>query len=601
MYEKALEVDPAHRDTLTAVIALQSSQNDWEAVIHAKRALTQSADDQEIFGLLEEIGDVYYEKLNNPQKAIAAYQEALDVDPANHAVLHKTMERYYETKQWKKAIDIIDRFIEMEEDPKIRSKYSYTAATIFRDELKSLDEAVDYFEKTLDDNWEHLKAFQAIDKLCTQKKDWKALERQYRAMIKRVPPDGQEALVTMLWHNLGEIYRTRMRNYENAIAAFEVATKLEPDNQQRHEMLAELFELVGGQEALIKAVGSYQTILKVQPKRVDMYKKLFNIYRETRQYDKAWCVASALAFHRKADAQEMRLFEEYRQKGLVRAKQRMGEELWTGKVFHPNENRLISAIFGVIAPAVAAANARTFKQSGLKRKDRRDLATDQLMFTRLFNYVLQVLNLQAIPDLYLRPEQAGGLLMGYAVERGTLVPWCVVGASLLQGRSDKELAFAIAKELSYLRPEHFILRVVSAITPGQLKGLLLAGMKLANPQLNLPGVDPAALDQQSKVLQKHLAPAQLGILGSVTKKLMENPEAVDLTAWLNAVECSANRVGFIISNDLPVAANMIRLMDRASVAVGGMPLEDKVADLVLYSISEEYFDVRAQLGLVIGQ
>ena len=46
---------------------------------------------------------------------------------------------------------------------------------------------------------------------------------------------------------------------------------------------------------------------------------------------------------------------------------------------------------------------------------------------------------------------------------------------------------------------------------------------------------------------------------------------------------------------------MIRLMDRASVAVGGMPLEDKVADLVLYSISEEYFDVRAQLGLVIGQ
>jgi tetratricopeptide (TPR) repeat protein len=602
MYEKALEVDPSHRDTLLAVIDLQEKQQDWDAVIHAKRALVQSADEDEQFKLLEEIGDIYNDKLSNPQKSIAAYQESLEVNPGSHHVLQKLMERYYATKQWKKAIGVIDKFIEMESDPKIRYKYSYAAATVYRDELKALDESIEYFNRTLDDNWEHLKAFEAIDKLCTQKRDWKTLERNYRKMIKRVSKEENPGLVTMLWHGLGEIYRSRMRNYESAIAAFDVAAQLEPGNIQRHQILAELYEAVGTAEALNKAVGEYQAVLKSEPTRVEVYQKLFQLYHnELREYDKAWCVAQSLAFYRKAEAQEMRLFEQYRQEKLVRAKQRMGDEMWNRCILHADENRIIGALFAIIAPALAYATGRPLKQYGLKRKDARPLATDNVMFTRLFNYVLQVLNIQVLPDLYLRMDQSGGLMSGTAVEKNNLIPFCIAGGSLLQGRSDKELAFAIAKELSYFRPEHLILRVAQQITAGQLKILLLAALRLVNPKLNLPGVDPGVLDQQARVLQKHVQPSQMGLLASLAKKLMANPEAVDLTSWLNAVDASANRTGFVICNDLPVAANMIRLSDRAAVPVGGKTIEEKLQDLVHYSVSEEYFDIRKQLGLQIGQ
>ncbi len=601
MFEKALEVDPAHRDTLLALIDLQARRNDWEAVIHAKRALLRNdLPDEERFDILVEIGDIYDEKLKNPQKAIAAYQEALEIDPKHHLVLQKTLEKYYETRQWKKAIEIIDMFMEMEQDPKNRSKYAYTAAAIYRDELKALDEAIDYFNKTLDDNWEHLKAFQAIDKICTQKKDWKTLERNYRKMIKRVPPEGNEALLTMLWHNLGEIYRTRMRNYDLAIRAFDVAAKLEPGNVVRHQILAELYELLGGNEALNKAIEHYQIILRLEPGRLDVYKKLFSVYRETRQYDKAWCVAAALAFHGKADAQELRLYEEYRQKGLVRARQRVGEELWAKHIRHPDESAIISGIFAVAATALAAATGRPLKQYGLKRKERRDLNTDQAMFTRLFNYTLQVLNLPVLPDLYLRPDQPGGLTSACAVEKGQLIPFCIAGASVVQGRSDKELAFLIAKELSFFRPEHFILRVLPQVTPGALKVILVAALKLVNPQFNLPGLDPNVLAQYVEVMRKHVPPTQLPVLQSLARRLVEDLGAVDLTQWLNAVELTANRAGFVVSGDLAVSANMLRLMDRATVPLGGVSLQDKLGDLVVYSISEDYFEVRNQLGLTIG-
>ena len=56
MFEKALEIDPTHRETLSAVIDLQAAQGDWEAVIQGKRGLIQTANNKEKVQLLSEIG-----------------------------------------------------------------------------------------------------------------------------------------------------------------------------------------------------------------------------------------------------------------------------------------------------------------------------------------------------------------------------------------------------------------------------------------------------------------------------------------------------------------------------------------------------------------
>src|SRR2546430_60935 len=116
MFEKALEIDPTHRDTLGAVIALQQQGGDWEAGVHAKRALMATADDKEKVALLDEIGGIYHQQLQNPQKAIGAYLEALEVSPEDHSILQKVQDLYAETKQWRKVVENIQRFIELEQD-----------------------------------------------------------------------------------------------------------------------------------------------------------------------------------------------------------------------------------------------------------------------------------------------------------------------------------------------------------------------------------------------------------------------------------------------------------------------------------------------------
>ncbi|HUJ59424.1 MAG TPA: tetratricopeptide repeat protein, partial [Kofleriaceae bacterium] len=329
MFDKALELDPRHRETLEAVIDLQAQQGDWEAVVRAKRGLIETADGDAKAELLDEIGTVYRERLHNPQKAAGAYLEALEIAAEDHQLLQKVLDLYVETKQWKKAVETIERFVGLEQDTFRRGVYFHAAATLCRDELKSLDEAVDYYDCALDSFFSEperlddillpraLKSFEAIDKVLTTKRDWKGQERAYRDMIKRLPKDGNprfHKLQVGLIDGLAEIYRSRLKQYAEAMEVFEIAQQLDPDNElrpagsDRAEILAELY-LIAGPDQADKAIEQHARMLRREPFKYDSYKALARVYKETQQWDKLWCLCRTLAFLRKASPDEQQFYE----------------------------------------------------------------------------------------------------------------------------------------------------------------------------------------------------------------------------------------------------------------------------------------------------
>ena len=70
----------------------------------------------------------------------------------------------------------------------------------------------------------------------------------------------------------------------------------------------------------------------------------------------------------------------------------------------------------------------------------------------------------------------------------------------------------------------------------------------------------------------------------------------DVSRWLEGLDHTANRLGFLVCNDLSEAVQTIRnemvIISRASVA-------DRIQELILFSISDEYFALRKGLGVSI--
>ena len=614
MFEKALEIDPTHRETLQAVIDLQQQQGDWEAVIHAKRGLIATSQNKERTQLLDEVAGIYHEKLQNPQKATAAYLEALEFSPEDHQLLQKLLDIYTETKQWKKAVETIERFIALEADSVRRGAYYHAAATVCRDELKSLDEAVEYYSKALDSFFANperlpeamipraLKSFEAIDKVLTTKRDWKGQERSYREMIKRLPKQGSPVFHKIqvgLFDGLGEIYRSRLKHYQSASQAYEIAQQLDPKNElradgtDRAEILAELY-LVSGPEYTDKAVEQHMRMLRNEPFKYDSYKALRRIYMDAHQYDKTWCVCNTLAFLKKADADELQFYEQYKPRGLVKAKNVMSPDTWS-KLVHPDENRYISSIFGACWQGVAAMKAFPHKEFGIKRKDKRALAGDSLMFSKLFYYVAQVLNVP-LPEVFLvEDNKAADIQLANAIEKTELLPSFVVRPHLLQGKSEREIAFLSARRLTFMRPEYYLKMLLPTNT--ELKVVVLSAIVMVQPRFPVPPDMVQLVQQYLPEMQKRMPPQVLEQLAAVVARFVQAAPEINLAKWGHAVDAVSYRAGFVVCGDLEVAA---RLVSAEPVTVGGPQVKDKIKELVLYSISEEFFTVRAQMGLTIA-
>ena len=126
-------------------------------------------------------------------------------------LLYMLLQLYGEATEWQKMIDTLHSISSIEEKPEIKSRYSYTMAQIYRDKLNDLDRSVELFNEALDLNPGYLQAFERINKILTQEKNWKQLERSYRKMLHRIAGKGNGDLEHTLWHQLGLIYRDRLQ------------------------------------------------------------------------------------------------------------------------------------------------------------------------------------------------------------------------------------------------------------------------------------------------------------------------------------------------------------------------------------------------------
>ncbi len=594
--EKTLALDPRRTRALESLVeAARASGNDDAVVRHTQALLAVTDDPKTKLGLLEHVATIHSERRNDPQRAIAAYLEALKIWPDERSIMHRLLELYTDTKQWKQSVQLLARLALLADDA-TRAPYFVAAGNILAEELHARAEAIEAFEQALDADPHDFKTFERIDQLVTEAHDWKTEERIYRRQIKRLgselPTDKRPALVA-LWHGLGEIYRTRLKDGPGAIAAFEVAASLDPEGVERRRALAELYRLSGA-EAYPKAVAQHQAIIERAKSAAEMepdLKMLVRLFVEMGTLDQAHGAAAALVLIGKADAEERALYQQYRPNGVVRAHARLTEEVWQKQVYHPDEDWALSQILATLSPAVANARARLFKETGLKKKQHRDVASDPSLPCKVFAYGGAVLGVQT-PEVYLAPEMPGDLdVVNLRVPTTAGAPALVLGKGVAEMRSDIELAFVAGRTLAALRPDHLLRWPSFVPTLAELEIVVRAAIRLVNPESEVPAEQAAPVAQYTNFLERTLTPQLVEQLTALVRRYVATTQSPDVGRWSRAACFSTIRAGFLLAGDLEVAA---RLGQAAYPAIDPSEI---VRDLCSWGVSDGYFELRAQLGL----
>jgi len=585
--ERALEVNPSHRDSLRALVALHEAKGSHRDAIEYKRRILESTDEEsERCALLCEIADTWAEREHDPRKAAEAIEEALTIVPDDRRLLLRLLRHREAASLWPQVCETIEHIVSIEDDKAIAAKYLYTEALLHLERMNDVATASDCLERALDFDPQHPKAFVRLQEIARAARDWPRLARSLRRMIDRISSGAARDpdLEFALWHALGELHRDRLGDLPASIEAFRRASDLRPDDSQERCRLAETY---CASDQLDLAVDELRAAIDRDPSDAVPYRGLYALFTRTGQLDRAWCVASALVLMGCADREQTQCFEALRPQGVPPFSAPLDEQTWRRRVFAPQQEPRIGEIFEIIVKAARAAKRKALFSRGslppLPAQLRQGPESDYKI-AKVFFGGARVLGLSA-PELYVRSDLAGGLGILPTDPRAS-----VVGSTLLTGFSVPELAYLVGEHLAHQRDELTLAALFPSLT--ELRALFMAAISIV-----VPARDPE-IANMARVLGNELSEGEREALRHHVERFVASGREVDVLPWLHATSITATRAGFIFSGDLRAAVRMIR---QQPVVPGDLSPGEKVKELLRYVVSEDYAAVRVSLGIAMNR
>ncbi len=587
LLREAADVDPGNKGALQALARLYEQTEDWEELIRTKARRLELAHGDERFDLLLQIGDIEFNKLSDRGRAARTYVTALEERPDDRKLLTKLMQLYSEEKDWSNLVEVVLRLADFVDDPKQRAKYLHTAAIVSSRQLGELEQAIAFYDRALEFDPTLTRAIDESIALRGQTGDHEGVERLLKAQLEQAKESQDRPRIVELLDRLGKVYRESLNEPELAIDAYEAAQAFEPDDKERSETLAELYAS-NVTQYLDKAVRAQAQILRRNPYRLDSYKLLRRLYTEARRPDPAWCVSQALSVLNRAEPHEERFYRKHRSDSAALAQAVLDDDDWARRLAHADADPLVTRIFAAIQPTIIRARTQPLEELGYDDGYRIDLVTQPYPVTQTLYYVQGVFGFEA-PPVFQNPNDPGGLGFLHAT-----TPAIVLGRAAFESDvPTQSLAFVAGRHMAYFRPGFYVRHLVPTGTG--LKAWLFAAMKLCVPQFPIAPDLEGQVDEAMEFMTQDFHGVQREVLASTVSKLLQSGGSLDLKKWVAAIDLTADRAGFLLSHDLQIATDVMRATEDAS----SVPPKERIKEIVLFSISEDYLALREKLQITI--
>ncbi len=583
-YEKALEQNVSHSSSLAGLLRVVTEVGEPHEIVKVRQRLIRSLDDDGARSMaLVALGDDWAERFNDPGRALDTYEQALAEFPENRHALERMAEVGAQQEDWRRVARSFFTLSRLCNDSAEEAEWLVRASDIAREQLWESKKALAGYTRALELDPTRLDAFRVITSILVDSSDWEGLRDAYtnliNAIAQRPDPDGK--LLAVLCQKLGELCRTHLNEPQVALEAFINATALVPDSIELHEHVVEL-----ASDKYDIALTHIGHLRRLQPENLDLLDREGRAHLRAKQFDRAYCVYRALiALGHDVTPKAADFVKRFTKPTFRGPKAEVSTKLMRDQIFVDGMNAGISEVFTILKPALEEWTGEAPKRYGLKRRDRIKI-TEKLAFNNIYQAVGARLGYDALPEIWRKPDQTG-LINGALRPEGL-----IVGDEMFGSGNEREIAFVVAKQLFlFLAPFY-----LAAIRPlDQLQAFFMCALSHATGG-KIPAPAGGDAQQVLKTLGKRVRGADAQRLERAAQYLTKQGE-VDLATWLEAVESSANRVGFLFCDDFgAVASYLNREPQRLSTRTSA----DRVRELVEWSLTPEYAALRERLGLSVG-
>lgn len=164
-----------------------------------------------------------------------------------------------------------------------------------------------------------------------------------------------------------------------------------------------------------------------------------------------------------------------------------------------------------------------------------------------------------------------------------------MGGKFFSETGQKEVYYLLGRTMALLRPE---LALTQRLSAERLEAVLQAAISLSVDRFRFTA-DLRAIDNERKLLEKHLTQQARDALSRVTRSYVKVATPNDLRNYLEGAELSATRAGAFVAGDIEPVKKMVMAESGGTFRV--QP-RSKIRDLLVFALGEDLHALRVAVG-----
>lgn len=570
--ERGLEVRPASAEALRLRARLLSTMGRHaEAARDLSACLLLELDPVKKAALHLGLVGLYDGPLADQARAMSHLNAVLALAPENAEALTSLARMHRANKNWPAAADVLKRLIALPSLPpdSLRS-YLLELADVQGEGFGDAAAALESCERALELTPRDPQVLERISRF-----RGRAGEHPGVASVLAAAASARGAREQARAHlRAARVLSGALGDSGRAIEALRAAIRVDPDQIEARLALAGLCAT----EDPALAIEEHRQVLARDASRVESWRALFDLFMVRKEHDTAFLVAGILNLLGSADPARDGAF--YAKTALSAPRSTSGVlEEW-GVARHSGDRGPLSALLAIVGDALA--EVASIPPPPRERDPKSRL---------LVPVVEEICSVLGIPPFAVRPGIEGPDL---SIAPGD-PPAVFAGPDTVRRLGPSEQRFLVARAAARLRSRSAL---ASRLDPRALGELMAAVVHPVAPDYEGLG-HPSA--EQVKAVARAL-PRKLKKIAEGPSRVIARSGTIDVAAWQASLAASADRVGLLLSADVPAALRIVLgecASARGAAEVGSALGHSRFSQLALFAISEEHLALRQHLRLAV--
>jgi tetratricopeptide (TPR) repeat protein len=580
--EEAIEIDASHPVTLRPLVSVYDALGLLDEAAGARRRLIDRlADGAEKTRICRDHAQLLSQAGRQAEAltwSLAAWKSQPTDDLAD-----ELLPLLQASGRDRELADVLGTALERCSDER-RPDFALRRAAVLSERLGEPVEAAATLEAALDRNPRLLDLFERLVEILARAEAWPLLHDAYARMIARTLAlqESTDALVGLLWRKLGELCRTHLEAWDEALTALHTSTSYVASTPEVDQALVDVAGRASDAQAIVDALlGVYGR----DQGRVDAGERLAAALIRQGQLDRGYLVLGTVVGTGGASQTARDTFARIQPTRI-------------GAFAHPLHSGVREKYLNPAGDLVAMRTcmqlawqllgdtfARTLDDYDIGSRDRID-PSGGLLIARIAQETATQLGLEHTPTLYTWPRVLDGLMSAYMHK-----PSVLVAPELLSGQDERALRFLVARQFALLDPAF----VLPSLLPMQDLQIVLACLiRAVKPEFDVPA--GPLTERVTRQLRRALNDTWLKALRIPVEAFFQDGRAADLVAYRAGMVLEVNRTGLVCCDD---PATAFGLASKRPVLPDALDDDMLQQSLRAWTWSDAHQQVRARLGIAL--